>query len=128
MTYIPRDPSPQARGGLWLLSAATLVGLVDALFNYFNAANGIHGTEGALIVVASTLLQLIAALLLLRGSLRGGVKWLFEALIFLDLVGTGIAAYMLEAWILLALTIVAGIGFLLQVGRSRSAIGQGAVS
>ena len=119
---------PPMRGGLWLLNAASLLGLIDALFNYFDAANGIHGTQGALIVVASTLLQSIATLLLLRGLLHGGLKWLFEALILLDLAGTGVAAYLLEAWILLALTAIAFIGFLLQLGRAGSASRQGALS
>lgn len=110
--------SPPARGGLWLLGAATLFGLFDAIFNYFWTGNGIHGSEGALLVVGSTLLQLIATGPLLR-PVRGGLKWLFEVLILLDLVGTGLAAYLLEAWILLALTVIALLGFLLQFGGAR---------
>jgi hypothetical protein len=127
MTNFERELSP-ARGGLWLLSAATLLGLLDAIFNYIWAGNGIHGTAGALLVVVSTLLQLIAAVLLLRGALRGALKWLFEVLIFLDLAGTALAAYLLEAWILLALTAIAFIGFLMQLGRTRPAIRQEVVS
>ncbi|MDR3474032.1 MAG: hypothetical protein P4M09_20425 [Devosia sp.] len=110
--------SPPARVGLWLLGAATLLGLIDAMFNYFWTGNGIHGTQGALIVAGSTLLQLVAFGLIAGGVLRGGLKVLFEVLIFLDLLGTGLAAYMLEAWMLLALTVVALIGFLLHLGTA----------
>jgi hypothetical protein len=42
---------------------------------------------------------------------------LFEVLNFLDLVGTGVAANLLEASLLLALTIIAFIGWLLQLAR-----------
>jgi quinoprotein glucose dehydrogenase len=124
MTNIERQLSP-ASGGLWLLSAATALGLIVSIFNYFWTGNGIHGTEGALLVVVSTLLQLIAAVWLLRGTLHGGLKWLFEALILLDLAGTALAAYLLEAWILLA---IAAIGFLMQLVRTRPAMRHGAVS
>lgn len=109
-----------ARFGLWLLTAATLIALIDALFNYFDASNGIHGSEGALLVIISTALQLIAALLILFNVLRGGWKVLFEVLIFLDLIGTGIAAYFLEALPLLGLTVIAFIGWLLQLARPRA--------
>jgi len=107
-------------GGLWLLCGASLLGFIDAGFNYIWTGNGIHGSEGALLVAGSTLLLLIAGTLLLRDVLHGGLKALFEVLILLDLVGTAVAAYFLEAEILLALTVLAFVGFLLQgLGRSR---------
>ncbi len=119
---------PLARYGLWLLSAASLIALLDTLYNYFDRSNGIHGTEGALLVVISTALQLIAALLILFGVLRGPWKVLFEALILLDLIGTATAAYFLEAPILIALTVIAFIGWLTQLGRSRVAAGSAGVT
>ena len=110
---------PVVRYGLWLLTAASLIALIDTLFNYFDGSNGIHGTEGALLVVVSTALQLVAALLILFNVVRGGWKVLFEVLIFLDLVGTVAAAYFLEAPILITLTVIAFIGWVMQLGRSR---------
>ena len=103
--------------GLWLLTAASLLALIDALFNYVDAGNGIHGTEGALLVVISTALQLIAALLILFNVLRGGWRILFEVLILLDLIGTVAAAHFLEAPLLVVLTIIGFIGWLLLLVR-----------
>jgi len=107
-----------ARFGLWLLLAATIIGLVDSIFNYFSPANGIHGTEGALLVIGSTVLQLIAVLLILGHVVRGWVGWLFQILILLDLAGTALAAYLLDAYLLLALTGLGFIGWLLQLVRA----------
>ena len=111
--------APIARYGLWLLTAASLIALIDTLLNYFDVGNGIHGTEGALLVIVSTALQVIAALLILFNVLRGGWRILFEVLIVLDLIGTAAAAYFLEAPILLTLTVIAFIGWLLQLARPR---------
>jgi hypothetical protein len=116
------------RVGLWLLIVATALGLIDAIFQYFWTGNGIHGTEGVLLVIVSTLLQLIAALVFLAG-VRGWVRTVLEVLVFLDLIGTAAAAYLLEDYILLGLTILAAIGWLLQLGgRSRRPALQGAAS
>jgi hypothetical protein len=104
------------RWGTWLLILATVLGFLDTIFNYVWTGNGIHGSEGALLVVVSTLLQLIAAVLVWR-VLRGWAWWLFEVLIFLDLVGTAAAAYFLEAWILLALTVIAFIGWVVHLAQ-----------
>lgn len=103
------------RFGLWLLIVASLLAAVDAIYNYFSTANGIHGTEGALLVIVSTVLQLGAALMIAAGWLRGWVWGLFETLILLDLAGTALAAYLLEAWVLLALTAIGFIAWLLQL-------------
>jgi hypothetical protein len=46
------------------MSAVAILGAIaflDALFNYFWTGNGIHGTEGALLVVISTFLLALAA-------------------------------------------------------------------
>ena len=88
---------------------------LDSLFNYFWSGNGIHGTEGALLVVVSTLLLTIAALLIASGRIGGWVRGLFEVLIALDLVGTGLAAYLLEAWLLLGLVALAAIAWLIHI-------------
>lgn len=90
---------------------------LDSLFNYFSPGNGIHGTEGALLVMVSTLLLTIAALLIASRRIGGWVRGLFEVLIALDLLGTALAAYLLEAWILLALVILAAIAWLLHIFR-----------
>ena len=84
----------------------------DALFNYFWTGNGIHGTEGALLVVVSTLLMGVAAWLTGAHIVHGWLRTLLVALLVLDFIGTGLAAYLLEAWILLALDIAATVAWL----------------
>lgn len=101
--------------GLWLLAVLTVLAIIDAVFNYFWTGNGIHGTEGALLVIVSTVLQLIAVLLILGRVARGWFAGLLQVLILLDLAGTALAAYLLDAWILLALTGLAFIAWLLQI-------------
>ncbi|MDQ6684471.1 MAG: hypothetical protein M3Z16_05025, partial [Pseudomonadota bacterium] len=81
--------------GSWLVLLAALIGLGIALFNYLWSDNGIHGTGGALLVVASTVVMLLVAGALLRWA-TSMPRWLRAALLFLllvDIVGTGFAAY-----------------------------------
>src|SRR3954463_1737319 len=111
---VMRRPTDFALTTAWGLSA---LALIDSLFNYFWSGNGIHGSEGALLVVVSTLL-LVAAI----GAVvnRWGPHWLhvlLGVLIVLDFVGTGAAAYLLEAWILLALVVLAFLAWLAHVVR-----------
>ena len=110
--------SPPARGydlGGIALVALSLLALLDSVFNYFSRGNGISGTEGALLVVVSTLLMLIAAILLARDMVRGWVRVTFEMLIVLDFIGTAAAAYFLNAWLLLALVALTAIAWLVQI-------------
>ena len=85
----------------------SVLAFADALFNYFWTGNGIHGTEGALLVVVSTLLMAVAAWLTGAHIVHDWLRTLLVALLVLDFIGTGLAAYLLEAWILLALDIAA---------------------
>lgn len=109
---IPRrtnDFLPMRTGGLpmQLVCLLALLAFVDAVFDYFWPANGIHGTEGALLVVVSTLLMLGAAALIATDRVHGWVRVVLEILLVLDFLGTGLAAYLLEAWIVLILDILA---------------------
>ncbi len=98
--------------GMTAVFLLSLLALVDSLFNYFWTGNGIHGTEGALLVVVSTLLMAIAAALIANNWIGGWLRGVFEVLLFLDFLGTAAAAYLLEAWILLALVVLAFIAWL----------------
>ena len=89
----------------------SVLAFADALFNYFWTGNGIHGTEGALLVVVSTLLMAVAAWLTGAHIVHGWLRTLLVALLVLDFIGTGLAAYLLEAWILLALDIAATVAW-----------------
>jgi hypothetical protein len=94
-----------------------LVALIDCLFDYFWSGNGIHGTEGVLLVIVSTLLLAMAAGALVN---RWGPGWLhaiLEMLIGLDFLGTGAAAYFLEDWVLLALMVLGFLAWLTHLFR-----------
>jgi len=97
----------------------SVLAFADALFNYFWTGNGIHGTEGALLVVVSTLLMAVAAWLTGAHIVHGWLRTLLVALLVLDFIGTGLAAYLLEAWILLALDIAATVAWLATLAAPR---------
>ena len=97
----------------------SVLAFADALFNYFWTGNGIHGTEGALLVVVSTLLMAVAAWLTRAHIVHGWLRTLLVALLVLDFIGTGLAAYLLEAWILLALDIAATVAWFATLAAPR---------
>ena len=99
--------APVWRGLRWLLFAAAALGLAISVFDYFWPDNGIHGSLGVLIVIGSTALMAIAAAAIASGLARGWLRAILAALILLDILGTGFAAYMLEAEILFGLMVLA---------------------
>jgi glycerol-3-phosphate acyltransferase PlsY len=108
-----------SRAAIWLLAAVSTIGLAVSVFDYFWTGNGIHGSLGALIVIGSTLLMAIASAAIAIGFASGRVRSVLAALILLDILGTGFAAYMLEAEILLGLMILALIAWLFSAFSDR---------
>jgi quinoprotein glucose dehydrogenase len=102
---------------MWAVSLLAVLALVDSIFNYVWTGNGIHGSEGALVVVVSTLLLAVAAAIVAAGRTPGWVRIVLEILIVLDFIGTAAAAYLLEAWILLGLIVLAAIGWIVHLTR-----------
>jgi hypothetical protein len=103
-----------SRRAVWLL-AASVLGLAASLGYYFAPEDGIDGSLGAALVIGSTALMLIAAAAIAFGYARGWIKGLLAALILLDIIGTGLAAYMLEANVLIASMALALIAWLYAV-------------
>jgi hypothetical protein len=99
------------------VAVLSALAVFDSLFNYFWSGNGIHGTEGALLVVISTFLMLIAAVLIAARWIRGGLRAVFDVLIVLDFAGTILAGWLLEAWILVALVVLAALAWLIHLFR-----------
>lgn len=115
----------------WGLVAVSLLGLAASLVYYFLPEDGINGSAGAAVVIASTALMLLAAAAIAAGFARGWVKGVLAALILLDILGTGFAAYMLEANVLLAIMALALIAWLFAVfagGGRRQPVSVEAVS
>src|SRR5689334_10174497 len=98
--------------GNWLLLLSALAALCVAVFEYLWHGNGIHGTGGALVVIVSTALMLAGAFALGRRFERArGLRILLLVLLVVDILGTGLAAYLLEAYALLALVVLALLGW-----------------
>jgi hypothetical protein len=96
-----------------IIAVCSAVGLAVSIFNYFQP-DGIGGSAGALLVIASSAL-ILAASLVRRLLASPGWRITLGALLFLGILGTGFAAYMLEAWLLLGLMALAMIGWLISV-------------
>jgi len=115
-----RIPATMMRPGASILLAAALAALAKALFNYFWSGNGIHGTAGALLVVISSALMAAAACaLLLAGRIGPALRGTLLALIVLDIVGTALSAYFLEANWLIAAMVVALVGWIVVLASDR---------
>jgi predicted ferric reductase len=102
--------------GNWVMVASSGAGLLLSTFNYVSSDNGIHGSVGALLVIISSALILIVSLLMAFGLLQW--RWLrmvVDVLLILGIIGTGFAAYMLEADWLAALTVLCLTGWLIHV-------------
>ena len=102
------------------LCVLALLALLDAIFNYVWTGNGIHGSEGALLVIVSTLLMTAAAVVLLWRWATGWVARILHILLALDFVATALAADLLQAWILLVLIVLAAIAWVVHLARRRS--------
>ena len=94
-------------GSRWLLAAVAALGLAASIAYYFWPEDGVEGSLGVEIVIVSTILMTIAAAAVAAGAARRGLRTTLDALILLDILGTGFAAYMLEAEILLGLMVLA---------------------
>ena len=113
--------TPGRAAGLQILLVAAVAGLVVALFNEVWTGNGIHGTAGAALVVISAALMVAAAgVLLFAGRIGPGLRATLIVLIALDILGTGLAAYLLEANWLIAAMAVALVGWIVELGTGRA--------
>lgn len=113
MSTIPFSTTkgPESRG-IWLIFVAAVVGLLISLVFYYTPNGSVAHSWGALLVVVSTALMLLAALSIALANMPRWLAVLLQALIFLDIIGTGVAAYFLETYILLALMVVALMGWI----------------
>lgn len=108
------------RGAGLVLLAGALSAAV-AIYDFYNIASGIDDTGGVELVIASSLLMVFGALMVIifrRGLLAG----IFLFLLLLDVIGTGVAAYFLESGLVMAAMALAALGWILHMnGRGRAA-------
>ena len=101
---------------MWTLTAASLLGLALAAFQYVDTGNGIAYSPGALLVTLATALILAASLVVLVDpGLPAWFGGLLYALIVIGLMGAALAAYFLDSYWLMALMIVGLVGCLAQL-------------
>ncbi len=99
--------------GTWAMAVAALASLALSAVNYVAPYNGIHGSAGALLVIVSSALILVGAVLLaVDRSASRALTATVAVLLLLGILGTGLAAYFLEADMLVALMVVAMAGWL----------------
>lgn len=102
-----------------VIALGAAVGLVVSIINYFTPGNGISGTEGALLVIGSTLAILIAATVI--WFLAGRLRWIggtLFVLILLGILGTALAGNLLESTWLQAAMAVCFLGWLAGLARA----------
>lgn len=102
--------------GAWLLLAISLVSLVMAAIDTFSEGNGIAYTPGTYLVLFSTSMLVLGSLLIT--FMRGMPRWLSGIIAFLlliDLLGTALAAYLLQSYVLVALMAVGLLAWLIHL-------------
>jgi quinoprotein glucose dehydrogenase len=102
--------------GTWILLLGALIGLAEAIFDYFWTGNGIHGTAGVVLVIVTIALMVLAAgALALWPAMPRWLRGILLFLILLDIFGSGFAAYMLEAWWLVGAMALALAGWIVHL-------------
>jgi hypothetical protein len=95
---------------------AGVLGAAAGLYDFYTPATGIDGTGGVELVIASCLLMVFgAAMVLILGS--GLFAGLFLFLLLLDIIGTGVAGYFLESGLILGAMVLAALGWILHMNR-----------
>lgn len=120
--------------GVWLLLASSLAGLLVAAINTFSEGNGIAYTPGTYLVLFSTSMLVLGSLLLFMPRMPRWLDGLISALLLIGLLGTAFAAYLLMAYVLIAIMAVVLLAWLIHVladpahGGSRHSRQRGAMS
>ncbi len=113
------DIDRHSDGGAWLITFSALIGVCVAIYNYYASDNGISGTPGALLVVGSTVALLVAGFILGRDMGGRFLHMLLALLALLGILGTGLAAWLLESNVLIVAMAVCLLGWLIRLFRAR---------
>lgn len=108
------------KGGL-LISIGAFLGLLVSLYNFFSPVgflaplSSIYWSEGAGLVVFSTLILLMAGIILASGVRHRGLVTFLMIGSLVDILGTGLAAYLLDSLVLLALMGLCLVGWWMRI-------------
>ena len=116
MANVISAPRERLSRGIRLLTLSAAAALVLLLIDYFMPHGAISQSRGTLLVVVSTGLMLSTALLIGLASIPRSLFLLLNFLVVLDIICTGIVAYFLEAYLVLALMAVALAGWFAHSG------------
>lgn len=107
--------------GAILLFAAALASSALAIYAYVTPLTGVSGTLGALIVIVTSIILAVAALVLPAISPRGW-RNLWRILILLGLIGICFAGILLHRWWIGVAMVIGLIGLIIDMtGRTRAA-------
>ena len=106
----------------WLIAFPAGIGLILSLIAYLTPRGAVAHSWGAVLVVVATALLFVALLLIALTEIPRWFVVLLEVLIVLDIIGTGVAAYFLETYLLLALMVIALIGWIFHLASVSSRI------
>ena len=107
--------------GAWIITLTALLGCAVAIYNYNAPDNGISGTAGAMLVIYSSIVLIVAGFILGRDMGGRVLHVMLATLALLTIIGTGFAAWLLESNVLMVLMGISLFGWLVRLFRSRSA-------
>lgn len=111
--------------GACLIAASAVVGFIIILIDYVVPHGTIAHQWGTLIVVISTALMIFASAWTAFGTLPRWLLILFEVLLILDVLGSGVCAYFLEADAVLVFMAIALIGWIWHLAGDRPRVSEG---
>lgn len=93
--------------GAWVVAIAAIAGCIVSIVNYFDPASGIAGEAGTMLVIASTALLALFGWLLSGDGRRSMFFRIFIVTSsLLNIIGTGLAGYLLHSQALFLLMLV----------------------
>ena len=103
--------------GTSLMASAGALGTAAGIYDYYTVATGIDGTGGVELIIASSLLMVFGALVVMALG-RGFLAGIFLLLLLLDVIGTVVAGYFLESPMTIGAMALAALGWLLHMSSA----------
>jgi len=119
------DPNRVAHPRTILIVLGGLAATAVAIWNFVTPLTGVTGTFGAGLVIASSILIVLAAILI-QLSKPGGWRTTLRILVALGVIGTAAAGYFLHEWWLIAAMLISAIGLIYDIASSRASNQTGA--